>query len=77
MKKCMGNPGTGISNDTLNVRSIRKSKKQRKNPGENNTMKGLCSEMVIPAGGLNLRDKYRDREQSDDEFSLVDIEDAI
>jgi hypothetical protein len=35
--------------------------------------------MDIPPGGLNLRDKYRDRQESDesDNFSLVDIEEAI
>ena len=42
-------------------------------------MKALSSQMDIPPGGLNLRDKYRNTEQeeSDDEFSLLDIEDAI
>ena len=42
-------------------------------------MKALSSQMDIPPGGLNLRDLYRNTEQeeSDDEFSLLDIEEAI
>ena len=73
----MGNPATGLESDTLNVRSIRKNKRRVKAQG-NNTMKGLSSQMDIPPGGLNLRDKYRNQqEESDDEFSLVDIEEAI
>lgn len=32
--------------------------------------------MAIPLRAINLRDKYRYRAESD-EFSLVDIEDAI
>ena len=42
MKKCMGNPATGLESDTLNVRSIRKNKRRVKAQG-NNTMKGLSS----------------------------------